>query len=108
MTTPQVILNVRYDDDPTVHHVLYRPDSQGEDLNRKVNTLFESKYPDGEFEIYVDLSPEGVTPRVRIDKATRRAEQLSRKSGCLQENFGNRRRLGIFGALLPELLCDVF
>ena len=68
MTTPQVILNVRYDDDPTVYHVLYRPDSQGEDLNRKVNTLFESKYPDGEFEIFVDLSPEGVTPRVRIDK----------------------------------------
>jgi hypothetical protein len=47
MTTPQVILNVRYDNDLTVHHVLYRPDSQGEDLNRKVNTLFESKYPDG-------------------------------------------------------------
>jgi len=68
MTTPQVILKVRYDDDPTVYPVLYRPDSQGEDLNRKVNTLFESKYPDGEFEIFVDLSSEGVTQRVRIDK----------------------------------------
>ena len=69
MTTPQVILNVRYDDDPTVYPVLYRPDSQGEDLNRKVNTLFESKYPDGEFEIFVDLSCLGsMTQQVRIEK----------------------------------------
>ena len=62
MTTPQVILNVRYDNDPIVHHVLYRPDSQGEDLNRKVNTLFESKYPDGEFEIFV----EGTLKKIHI------------------------------------------
>ena len=55
MTTPQVILKVRYDDDPTVYPVLYRPDSQGEDLNRKVNQLFEEKYPDGQFEIYLKV-----------------------------------------------------
>jgi hypothetical protein len=68
MATPQVILNVRYDDDPTVYPLLYPPDSQGQDLNRKVNQLFESKYPDGEFEIFVDLSSGSLTQRVRIDK----------------------------------------
>ena len=68
MATPQVILNVRYDDDPTVYPLLYPPDSQGQDLNRKVNQLFESKYPDGEFEIFVDLSSGSMTQQVRIEK----------------------------------------
>jgi hypothetical protein len=58
MATTQVIIRVRYDDDPTEHRVHYLPDSPGQDLNRKVNQLFERKYRDGNFEILTEIVTE--------------------------------------------------